>query len=143
MVFLTKDQAPEQSVHPFFQSNTKQTIMNEIKEKIDELNHLILQGKVMEGFEKFYHEDVIMQENELPPTVGKGANRTRELEFHNNITELREEQVLEVAIGDNVSMVVWQYDFTHKQWGARRYKQVSVQHWRDGLIVKEQFFYGS
>lgn len=117
--------------------------MKTIKEKITELNQLVLDGKALEAFEKFYHIDVEMQENENAPTVGKDANRMREIEFFSNITEFRKAEVRGITIGDNLSTVIWHYDYTHKQWGKRKYAQVSVQEWKDGLIVKEQFFYGS
>lgn len=117
--------------------------MNTLLEKITDLNQLILTGKAMEAFEKFYHADVSMQENQLPPTRGKDANRKREMEFFNNVTEFRGARVLDVAVGDQVTMVVWHYDYTHRQWGERNYQQVSVQHWLDGQIVHEQFFYGN
>lgn len=97
----------------------------------------------MEAFEQYYDEQVVMQENNLPPTEGKAANRQRELEFYANVTELRTIQPLDVAAGDGVTMVVWQYDYTHKEWGHKDYIQVSVQHWRDDKIVREQFFYDS
>ena len=38
--------------------------MEKLLNSITDLNDLILQGKAMEAFEKYYHEDVIMQENE-------------------------------------------------------------------------------
>jgi SnoaL-like domain len=117
--------------------------MNTIKEKISELNRLILDGKAMEGFEKFYHPTVIMQENEGQPTIGKDANRKRELEFWGNVTDLRYAQIKAVAVGQDHSTVVWHYDYDHKDWGTRNYTQVSVQTWSDGQIIKEQFFYGS
>ena len=41
---------------------------------MSELNKIVLEGKALEAFEKFYHDDVVMQENELAPTVGKAAN---------------------------------------------------------------------
>jgi hypothetical protein len=46
-------------------------------------------------------------------------------------------------VGDNLSFVIWQYDYTHKEWGARNYTQVSVQEWLDGKIVKEKFIYSN
>ncbi len=103
---------------------------------------MVLAGKSLEAFEKFYHNDVQMQENENAPTIGKEANRQREIEFYSNVTEFRSAEVQGVAVGENISTVIWHYDYTHRQWGKRNYAQVSVQHWRDGLIVKEQFFYG-
>lgn len=117
--------------------------MTALKEKITELNQLVLSGKTMEAFEKFYHDDVVMQENESAPTIGKHANRNREIEFFNNVSEFRGAEVKGVTIGDNLSTVIWHYDYTHKEWGVRNYTQVSVQQWQDGKIIKEQFFYGN
>jgi hypothetical protein len=114
-----------------------------IEEKIKNLNNLILDGKAMEGFEMFYDDEVVMQENELTPTVGKDANRQRELSFFGNIADFRGARVLNLAAGENVSFVTWHFDYTHKEWGVRNYTQVSVQHWKNGKIVKEQFFYGN
>ena len=48
-----------------------------------------------------------------------------------------------VAVGEDITTVIWHYDYTHREWGIRNYKQVSVQHWKNGKIVKEQFFYGN
>ena len=117
--------------------------MNTIEKNIQELNALVLDGKMMEAFERFYHEDVQMQENENAPVIGKKANRERELEFLSNVSEFRNASVEGVAANGNISFVIWNYDYTHKQWGKRTYRQVSVQHWKDGQIVKEQFFYAN
>ncbi len=117
--------------------------MKNLELKINDLNSMILNGKIMEAFEKFYHDDVVMQENSDEPTIGKEANRIREEEFVNSITEFRGAQVLNVATGDNVTMVVWHYDYTHKVWGDKNYTQVAVQTWKDGQIIREQFFYGN
>jgi len=117
--------------------------MNNIKEKITELNQMVLAGKSLEAFEKFYHTDVLMQENEGTPTIGKAANLEREKDFYSKVTDFRGAEVRGVTVADNISAVIWHYDYTHKEWGNRNYTQVSVQHWQDGLIVKEQFFYGS
>ncbi len=117
--------------------------MSALLAKIDDLNHLVVKGKTFEAFEKYYHEDVVMQENENPPTVGKAANRDREKDFYSGITEFRSAQPLKITVGENTSMVQWRFDYTHKDWGDRNYTQVSVQDWKDGKIIKEQFFYGS
>ena len=39
-----------------------------------DLNDMILTGKALEGFEKYYADNCEMQENTEPPTVGKDAN---------------------------------------------------------------------
>ena len=115
----------------------------EIKQALEDLNGLVLEGKSIEAFNKYYHADVVMQENEQTPTVGKEANLERELAFYSSITEFRGAQPLKVTIGENSSMVEWHYDYTHKDWGVKNYTQVSVQEWKDGQIIKEKFYYGN
>lgn len=112
-----------------------------IAQSLNDLNKLVTEGKLLEAFEKYYHEDVVMQENESAPTISKVANRQREIQFLNNITDFRKAEIKGIAVGDNLSSVIWQYDYTHKEWGVRDYTQVSVQHWKDGKIIKEQFIY--
>lgn len=116
--------------------------MTTLLEKISDLNDLVLQGRPLVAFEKYYHEDVVMQENENVPTIGKEANRKREEEFFASVTEFRGARPLKVSVGDGITMVQWWYDYTHKDWGVRKYTQISVQEWKDGKIFKEQFFYG-
>ena len=117
--------------------------MEDISKKINDLNSLILEGKAMEAFEKYYHEDVIMQENQMDPTIGKEANRQREREFFNAVTEFRGAEARKIALGKDLSMVEWHYDYTHRDWGNRNYTQIAVQEWKDGLIIKETFYYGN
>jgi len=115
--------------------------METLRNKIEHLNQLVLEGKALEAFELYYHDEVSMQENHDAPTLGKDANRLRELDFFNSITEFRGASVEAIATGENLSTVVWHYDYTHKDWGVKKYKQIAVQHWQDGKIIKEQFFY--
>lgn len=117
--------------------------METIKSRLEQLNQMALNGEALDAFEKFYHDEVVMQENESTPTVGKNSNRKREQEFFSKITDFRYAQVVALAVEGNTSFVVWKYDYTHQDWGVRNYTQVSMQTWKDGLIIKEQFFYGN
>ena len=115
--------------------------MAKLLENISDLNDLILQGKALEAFEKYYHEDVVVQENENPPTAGKTANRVLIYEFVASVTAFRSARPLKVTVGQGTSMVEWQYDYHHKDYGEVNYTQVSVQEWENGQIVKEKFYY--
>jgi hypothetical protein len=117
--------------------------MENLLEKITDLNNMVLQGKIMEAFEKHYHEEVVMQENDMQPRVGKVANRAAEIDFLSKVTQFRGAKPLKVTAGQNVTMVEWAYDYTHKEWGERKYTQVSVQEWKDGQIIKEKFYYSN
>ncbi|MBD2018848.1 nuclear transport factor 2 family protein [Leptolyngbya sp. FACHB-36] len=115
----------------------------ELHVAFEDIKNLVLQGKAMEAFEKYYADDVVMQENENPATVGKAANRERELEFFSKVVEFRGADVKQVAYGDDVIISEWSLDYTHADWGKRTYDQVSVQQWKDGKVVHERFYYAS
>ena len=114
-----------------------------IEASLKDLNQLVLEGRMMDAFEKYYHENVSMQENEMEPTASKAANRQRELQFLANITSFRNAQIKGTGIGDDTSFVIWHYDYAHKEWGDRNYTQVSVQEWKDGQIISEKFIYSN
>lgn len=103
----------------------------------------MLEGKAMEAFDLYCDDEVIMQENQMPPTIGKEVNRQRELEFFKSITEFLGASVLDLATGEDTTMVIWHYDYTHKDWGVRNYKQISVKKWKEGKIILEQFYCGN
>ena len=115
----------------------------DLKATFEDIKNLVLQGKAMEAFEKYYGDDVAMQENDAPPTVGKDANRQRELDFFSKVVEFRGAEVKNVAFGEDVIISEWFLDYTHADWGKRTYDQVSVQKWKDGKVVHERFYYAS
>tara|TARA_B100001245_G_C22867001_1_gene416968 strand:+ start:870 stop:1226 length:357 start_codon:yes stop_codon:yes gene_type:complete len=116
--------------------------MSSLKEKIDTLNSMIQQGQVLEAFEKFYAENVVMQENEDAPTVGKANNLVNEQAFVGGILEFRKADIKNVIVSDNLTVVEWDFDFTHKDWGVRNYTQIAIQRWNDeGQIINEKFYY--
>ncbi|GBD88863.1 SnoaL-like domain protein [bacterium BMS3Abin03] len=112
------------------------------REMVSDLNQMILENKMMDAFEKYYADDVVMQEINMDPIVGKEANRKREQKWLDGITEFRGAEVKNVAVGDNVSMVEWFMDYSHKEYGDVKMSQVAVQTWQDGKIVKEMFYHG-
>ncbi len=117
--------------------------MSNLLEKVNDLNGMILQGKALEAFDKYYHNDVVMQENNNPPVAGKAANREKEEDFFGAITEFREAEPIKVTAGENTTMVEWHFDYTHKDWGVKKYNQVAVQEWKDGQIIHERFYYNA
>jgi len=114
-----------------------------IKEDVKELNDMILQGKMMEAFEKFYADDVTMQENSEEPRVGKDVNRKFEEEFMNNIQEFHGAELNASAFTDDgeTAMNYWDFDLTFKNGERKKSSQVAVQKWKDGKIVMERFFH--
>ena len=117
----------------------------DLRARVEDLNRMILEGRVLAAHDKHYAEDVVQQENELEPTVGKAANRSREEAFLADVTDFRAAEVRSVAVDParDTTMVEWFFDYDHRAWGTRTFHQVAVQRWRDGRIVHERFYYGA
>ena len=107
----------------------------------DALDSLIREGKALDGFEQFYADDVTMQENAAPATVGKDANRTREIEFFGSIGKVnRFEQGLSAYDGD-VAFSEWHLDVEFTSGFHMKTTQVSRRVWKDGKVAEERFYY--
>lgn len=115
-----------------------------IRAHVDELNQMILRGEILDAFEKFYADDVVMQDNDDEPRRGKDVNREYEKAFVNGLTEFRGAELKSVAIDheNGIAFNRWFFDYTHKDWGDMTYNQVAVQRWKDGKIVRETFYHG-
>jgi hypothetical protein len=104
---------------------------------------MILEGKILDAFKKFYAADVKMQDNDYPVREGFDTNLQYEEAFVGGLTEFRGAKVLNTIISDDIAVIEWWMDYTHKDYGVRNYKQVSVQRWKNGKIVEEKFYYNS
>ena len=116
---------------------------NDLLKTVSDLNNLIQNGKALEAFEEYYDDAVVMQENETAPRIGKALNREYEKAFLNGVTEWKKALIKNVSVGDEVSMVEWEMEMTHSQWGKMSRSQVSVQKWKNGKIISEKFYYGT
>lgn len=114
--------------------------MQELAALEAQLNQLILSGEPLAAFERFYSEDIVLQENTAPEIVGKARNREREAVFFGSIARTRV-QLLGSAVGDGVTYSEWIYELQFKDGRLVRMTEVSARRWRDGLVVHERFYY--
>jgi hypothetical protein len=107
-----------------------------------ELNAMILEGRILDAFDRFYADDVVMQENSAPATAGKAANRSREEQFVGSVEALHEIKLVSTGAGpDDTTFGVWVIDASYKGAGRVRSEQVAVRTWKDGAVIREQFFH--
>ena len=111
--------------------------------KLDhELNQAILSGDILNAFEKFYANDVVMQENDSEPFKGKEVNRKREQEFVGSVEQFHSAKLVGEAVNGDVSFSEWEYDVTFKGGGGRvKLQQVASRRWKNGQVVQERFYY--
>jgi ketosteroid isomerase-like protein len=104
------------------------------------LNDVILAYGLVEGVERFYADDVVMQENKDEPVYGRAANVERERSFLDAIERINEIRLLSHAVGDGVTFSEWRFDLTMKSGERVRFDQVAVRRWRDNRVTFERFY---
>ncbi|MBP6632769.1 MAG: nuclear transport factor 2 family protein [Kofleriaceae bacterium] len=115
--------------------------MSNVAELDKKLNDMVLTGKAMVGFEELYADDVVMQENNDAPCVGKAANRKREEDFFAMVEAWHNGALVSSAINGDVTFGEWTMDITLKGMGRVTMNQVAVRRWKNGKVVSERFYY--
>ncbi|MEZ4453675.1 MAG: hypothetical protein R3B09_29745 [Nannocystaceae bacterium] len=108
-----------------------------------ELNQMLVEGHSMAAFERFYADDVTIQENSNPAVVGKEQNRRREESFFTAIEAVEVVTLLGWAVRGHLSYSEWVYEI--RMVGGRRLKiaEVAARRWRDGQVVHERYYHDS
>jgi hypothetical protein len=112
------------------------------KKNIEKLNHLISTGNTIEAMELFYDDNVIMQENQERPRVGKTVCINHEKENLRK-TKIISGRLLNQAINFEKWVVFseWEFNFTTLDGTNYNFTEVSVQQWNEHRVVEERFYY--
>ena len=116
--------------------------MSDLNSRDQELNDMILQGEILEAFDKFYADDIVMEE-EGEQRVGKEANREYEEQFVDALEEFHSAEIKARAVDEdnNVTFSEWHNEMTLEGVGRVEQKQVAVRTWNeDGQITHEKFY---
>lgn len=117
--------------------------MTHLERITDLYTNYIYAGKLIDGFEKYYAKNVVMQEIGEEPRVGKDANRQHELTFVGSIAEFSGGAVLSVGANEKTghTFVESWMEITFKGGQRVKMQQVAVQKWENSLIVSETFYH--
>lgn len=113
------------------------------KDKAKELYNMIAQGQLLEAFEKFYAENIVMEEVGDEPRVGKSVNREYEQKFISSVEAVHGMGVDAITSDEEagITMVESWMEATLTGMGRIMMKQVAVQKWQGDQIVQEKFYH--
>ena len=110
---------------------------------VSELNRMIEGDNTLEAMYQFYDEEVVMQENNEPPRVGKSVCLKHE-QNNRQKAKVSRANLLNQAIDITAEVVFseWELRFVDLQKSQQyQLQQVSVQQWKANKIVHERFYY--
>jgi ketosteroid isomerase-like protein len=94
-----------------------------------------------EVYERYYDENVVVQENLQSPRVGRALSVERQKLMNANVAEIYDFKIGAVLIDGDRSMVEMHLDATTKDGYRIHLEEVGLQTWKDGKIISERFFY--
>jgi hypothetical protein len=101
----------------------------------------VVENAHAEAIEEFYVEDASMQENQMPPRVGRDGLVARERAVLARAKSVKTICVGPVLVsGDNV-VVRWIFDFEWLDGSTSHLEELAYQRWRGDRIAEETFFY--
>lgn len=114
------------------------------KEKAQDIYNQLGQGKLLDAFDQYYADNVVMTEP-AGTREGKTACREYEVNFLNNIQEFHDLQVTNVGSDEDAatSFVESMMEVTFKDGNRVKMEQVAVQKWEGDKIVHERFYYNA
>ncbi|MEQ9263903.1 MAG: hypothetical protein RLN81_01680 [Balneolaceae bacterium] len=112
-------------------------------DKITDIYTLLGEGKAMDAFEKYYHEDVVMIEATGERFAGKDENRKREEGFFGSIAEFHGAGVDAITSNeDNATTMVENWmEVTFQDGNRIKMAQIARQKWSGDHIIEERFYY--
>lgn len=92
-------------------------------------------------YERFYDENVVVQENLQPPRVGRAISIERQQRMNANVKELHDFQIGAVLVDGDRSVIEMQLEITTVDGYRIHIEELGLQTWRDGRIIHERYFY--
>jgi len=112
-----------------------------LQDRLEDLFSYIRDGRILDAITEFYAEKAVMQENALPPTVGREANLEREKEFLSTVKEWQRFDVTAKGVGEDVTFYETVMDWVATDGTPVHVEQVVVAKWQDGKITHERFYH--
>lgn len=113
-------------------------------ERAKDLYDQVGQGQLMQAFELYYSDNVIMEEPK-GTREGKDACRKSEEEFLSSVEAFHGMEIKAIAEDNSKGKVLIEVsmDLTFKGGSRMVMEQVAVQTWKNGQIVHERFYYNA
>jgi ketosteroid isomerase-like protein len=111
------------------------------RETIDELIRYTVEGRSEEALLAFYAEDVVIQENNEPPRVGRAASIARSRDAARWTSSVHEVCVPRVLIDGDYVVIEWHAEWTMENGVRVRIEELALQCWEGDQVVSERFFY--
>ncbi|MEO0042775.1 MAG: hypothetical protein RL329_2223 [Bacteroidota bacterium] len=111
-----------------------------LKEKVEAMDSLVLTGKFVEAVEQFFHPDAVAHSAQADRKNGKELKIESLKTFFKGIKQINHIQLHSYAVGDQVTMSEFTFQFTSIYGSPITWNEVIRRRWKDGLVYDEKYF---
>jgi hypothetical protein len=111
------------------------------RERVQQLIALVERGEYVKAIEDFYHPDASMQENGLPPRVGRQTLVDHERNVLAGLKEMRTRRVETFLVDGDHAVINWVFEMTGPDGTTRRLDELALQVWQGDRVARERFYY--
>ena len=94
-----------------------------------------------EAIEEFYAPNASMQENDLPPRVGRDVLVANERKVLARMRSVRSTCVRPVFVNGDRVVIRWIFEFLTNEDARIRIEELAYQRWEGDRVAEEKFFY--
>ncbi|MGI9544970.1 MAG: nuclear transport factor 2 family protein [Cyclobacteriaceae bacterium] len=111
-----------------------------LKERVKALDQQVLEGKILEAVEAFFHPDVVTKEGNGSETHGLAEIQEKLQNFFQGISSVNEIRLHSQTVGDEVTMSEFTFDLTQTDGSPILWNEVLRRKWKDGLVINERYY---
>ena len=112
-----------------------------IETALIDLKTLLGKGQFLEAMDKYLAEDVVLQEANNEPKVGKEVCIVAEKELLATVTEFIQYDMKNIAISGDTSYYEATMEFKTNDGQHHKFEQVNRTQWKDGKIINERYYH--
>ncbi|MFT6203679.1 MAG: putative flap endonuclease-1-like 5' DNA nuclease [Spirosomataceae bacterium] len=110
---------------------------------VTKLDKMVTEGKIMQAFEDYFHDDVVTYSSANDHSKGKAEKRDFLYGFFENMNSIDEVTLHDTVIDDNKTFSDFTFKFTNKQNEELIWKEIIQRTWEGGLVTDEYYFEGN
>jgi len=111
------------------------------RDRVQEFIALVERDEYIKAIEDFYHPDASMQENGLPPRLGRQTLVEHERAVLAGLKEMRTRRVETFLVDGDHVVINWVFEMTGPDGRTRSLDELALQTWQGDRIARERFYY--
>ena len=110
------------------------------KTALEQMDAVVSQGRIVEAVDRYFDVRAVTEDFDGTITRDKSEMLEKMRRFAGGIREVNRIQLHAQLVNGTVSMSEYTFDFDMKDGSRVLWHEIIRREWKDGLVVKEQYF---